>query len=395
MALTLPPPAPSRIQPPATFIANADARVAWESINVTELNAALGVVNLTKWISGTTYAIGDVTWSPTDFQAYRRKTAGAGTTDPSADPANWQRTEVSASSLQAKTYTAFTTGGTGTAFTLTPTPAITAYAAPQEWDVSFSAACGAAPTFQVSGLATPPNLVKQNADGTYSNLSSGAFPSGWQSKVKMVSATQALVRSLPPGSITTSGLTQTTARLLGRTTASAGAVEEITVGAGLTLSAGMLTGINLGTSVSASGTSVDFTGIPSGVKQIAILFAGVSLSGTSAFLFQVGNGSIVSTGYSGGGCRYGGGAVATASFTAGVSPNNSTAAATSSGSIILSNISGNTWVASGNFGASGGVESGCMCGGSIALGGVLDRVRITTVNGTDTFDAGSINVLYK
>lgn len=105
-------------------------------------------------------------------------------------------TEIS-TRIQNQLDTAFTTGGTGTAFTLTPTPAITAYAAKQEWDVVFSAACGAAPTFQVSGLASPPNLVKQNADGTYSNLASGDFPSGWTSKVKMVSATQALVRALP------------------------------------------------------------------------------------------------------------------------------------------------------------------------------------------------------
>lgn len=106
--------------------------------------------------------------------------------------------QVLKSDFQNQTYTAATTGGTGTAFTITPTPPITAYAAPQEWDVVFSAACGAAPTFQVSGLASPPNLVKQNADGTYSNLAAGNFPSGWASKVKMVSPTQALVRSLPP-----------------------------------------------------------------------------------------------------------------------------------------------------------------------------------------------------
>ncbi len=43
------------------------------------------------------------------------------------------------------------------------------------------------------------------------------------------------------GAIGSSGLTQNSARLLGRTTASAGAVEEITVGSGLSLSAGSLT----------------------------------------------------------------------------------------------------------------------------------------------------------
>ena len=108
---------------------------------------------------------------------------------------------IRATDLQVQLATAFTTGGTGTAFTLTPVPAVTAYATNQEWDVSFSAACGAAPTFQVSGVATPPNLVRQNADGTYSNLVANDFPSGWQSNVKMVSATQALVRSLPVKSV--------------------------------------------------------------------------------------------------------------------------------------------------------------------------------------------------
>lgn len=108
---------------------------------------------------------------------------------------------VRATDLQVQAVTAFTTGGTGTAFTLTPVPAVTAYATNQEWDVSFSAACGAAPKFQVSGVATPPNLVRQNADGTYSNLGANDFPSGWQSNVKMVSATQALVRSLPVKSV--------------------------------------------------------------------------------------------------------------------------------------------------------------------------------------------------
>lgn len=43
-----------------------------------------------KWISGTSYADGFTVWSPANFMTYRRKGAGAGTTDPSADSANWQ-----------------------------------------------------------------------------------------------------------------------------------------------------------------------------------------------------------------------------------------------------------------------------------------------------------------
>jgi hypothetical protein len=40
-------------------------------------------------VSGQTYADGVVRFSPINFLSYRRKTAGAGTTDPSLDSANW------------------------------------------------------------------------------------------------------------------------------------------------------------------------------------------------------------------------------------------------------------------------------------------------------------------
>ena len=146
---------------------------------------------------------------------------------------------------------------------------------------------------------------------------------------------------------------------------------------------------------STSGTAIDFTSIPSWVKRVTVMFNGVSLSGSSAFLLQAGtSGGIVATGYSGGGMRYGSTSISAASFTTGVSPNNSTAGATYSGQAIWTLVSGNIWVCSLNFGASGG-ESGCISGGSIDLSATLDRVRITTVNGTDTFDAGSINIMYE
>lgn len=62
-----------------------------EEVNENAVTCAAGAaaVNAEKWVSGTTYAIGDVTWSPTDYKVYRRKTVGAGTTDPSADGTNW------------------------------------------------------------------------------------------------------------------------------------------------------------------------------------------------------------------------------------------------------------------------------------------------------------------
>ena len=154
--------------------------------------------------------------------------------------------------------------------------------------------------------------------------------------------------------------------------------------------------LTLATAQSATGTVVDFTGIPSWAKRITVMFGGVSLSGTSSFLIQIGTSSgVVNTGYSGGGTRYGGAVIAAASGTAGISPWNITPSAAYSGHAIWTLIGGNFWACSLNLGASGGTESGGVGGGSVTLSGTLDRVRITTVNGTDTFDAGTINISYE
>ena len=69
-----------------------------------------------------------------------------------------------------------------------------------------------------------------------------------------ISAASAGTDYVAPGAYTTSGLTMATSRLLGRTTASTGAAEEISVAGGLTLSAGVLTGTS-GTVTSVTGTS--------------------------------------------------------------------------------------------------------------------------------------------
>jgi hypothetical protein len=77
----------------------------------------------------------------------------------------------------------------------------------------------------------------------------------------------------------------------------------------------------------------------------------------------------------------------------GIASGTAVASHTRSGAIVVSNITGNTWVASGNLSQNDNNFSSSA--GTIALGGALDRVRITTVNGTDTFDAGSINIIYE
>lgn len=90
-----------------------------------------------------------------------------------------------------------TTTGSGTAYVAAPTAVITAYAAGVSLIVDFHALSGTSPTLQISGLASPPNLVKQNRDGTYSNIAARDIPASHRSRVTLISATQAWVESLP------------------------------------------------------------------------------------------------------------------------------------------------------------------------------------------------------
>jgi len=141
---------------------------------------------------------------------------------------------------------------------------------------------------------------------------------------------------------------------------------------------------------STSGTSIDFTSIPSWVKRITVMFDGVSTNGTSPICIQLGDsGGIETTGYNGGSTNQTPSYVAN---TVGLNINaGTTAAAQIMGHAILTNISGNTWVLSS--GSQISANNITAAGGSKATSATLDRVRITTVNGTDTFDAGSINLL--
>lgn len=148
---------------------------------------------------------------------------------------------------------------------------------------------------------------------------------------------------------------------------------------------------------STSGANIDFTGIPSWVRRLTVMFSGVSTNGTSVVQVQLGtSGGVVTTGYAAaGGSSSTGAAPTVLQPTTGfpvVADGN--AAYARQGIVVLINVSGNTWVASGAGGESSGGRW-WTTGGSISLGGTLDRIRITTVGGTDTFDAGSINILYE
>jgi hypothetical protein len=151
-----------------------------------------------------------------------------------------------------------------------------------------------------------------------------------------------------------------------------------------------------GTAVATtSGTSIDFTGIPAEVRRITVIFAGVSTNGASTVLIQIGDsGGIETTGY-----------VSTSEYlTGGASSGNNAStigfvtavgdgATVRSGHMVITHIGSNLWVSSHTL--KGSPTYAYFGGGDKTLSSTLDRIRLTTTNGTDTFDAGSINIMYE
>lgn len=164
--------------------------------------------------------------------------------------------------------------------------------------------------------------------------------------------------------------------------------------ASVTINSGAILGITSGTAVaSTSGTSIDYTSIPSWVKRITVIFNGVSLSGTADLMIRIGpSGGVETSGYAG---TVLGNGTQTQWVSGGYQVTRTgTASSTWSGSLVLFNISGNIWIASATIADGTNAYAG-LAAGLKTLAGLLTQVRITSTNGTDTFDAGSINILYE
>jgi hypothetical protein len=142
--------------------------------------------------------------------------------------------------------------------------------------------------------------------------------------------------------------------------------------------------------------SIDFTSIPSWVRRITVILNEVSVNGSSNLLIQLGDsGGVETTGYVGSSV-IAGDAVASSgdAFTTGIGLILGASSNTLSGIVQICNVSSNLWVAAGSYGYTGIGYSGST-GSSKTLSGTLDRVRITTSNGTDLFDNGSMNIMYE
>lgn len=142
-----------------------------------------------------------------------------------------------------------------------------------------------------------------------------------------------------------------------------------------------------------SGTSVTLTGtIPSTAKRVTVILDQVSTSGTSPVLVQLGtSGPVwVTSGYSGTADNAYGTPTA---YTAGMGVERTAGASGSrSGILVLNKITANTWVA--NYTGTNGTDM-CLGASRVALAAALTNVRLTTVGGTDTFDAGQANLFWE
>jgi hypothetical protein len=125
------------------------------------------------------------------------------------------------------------------------------------------------------------------------------------------------------------------------------------------------------------------------------MLAGVSTNGTSPIIARIGSGSVLTTGYLGSATEIRA-TPDTINFTDGFGISPSPSATDVIHAIVtLVKINGNAWVAAVTGGNSNTDYSYSGCGSNSTLGGVLDRVSITTSGGVNTFDAGVINIAYE
>jgi hypothetical protein len=137
----------------------------------------------------------------------------------------------------------------------------------------------------------------------------------------------------------------------------------------------------------SGGTNIDFTSLPSWVKKITVSFYGLTNSGGSPILLQIGSGSFQTTGYNSSAFNYNSGTGTDS--TAGFCINQGWSLCT--GVVTLTKVTGNTWTASGVT-LSPNVSPSS---GGVSLSGSLDRLRVTTISGTTTFTGGSVNIMYE
>jgi hypothetical protein len=193
--------------------------------------------------------------------------------------------------------------------------------------------------------------------------------------------------------ITSAAATALTLKSAGTTALTISTSQAATFASTVADSVAILRPLVSGTATNTTGTSVSITGIPSWVKRITVMFNNVTISaGTNpSWVIRIGpSGGVESTGYVA--MSVSGGTVTT-STTGFNFRGNGVAGAATDGTFTLSlqNSSTNTWCASGLQYHGNGWQGNA---GTKSLAGTLTQLALVT-NGTDTFTAGSVNILYE
>lgn len=144
----------------------------------------------------------------------------------------------------------------------------------------------------------------------------------------------------------------------------------------------------------ATGASVDFTGIPSWAKRITVMLRGVSFAAAGISRLRLGTSSgLVASGYTSNNTVLTTTGTTVGAVTDGLVGISSAAAATTiNGQIVITQIDTNTWVASATIYRTTD-DTTVVINGNIALSGALDRLSLVAT--TSTFDAGTVNILYE
>ena len=318
-----------------------------------------------------------------------------------------------------------TSSGTDT-ITASATPAIAAYAAGQTFRFKAGGSCTGATTLNINSLGakadqkrgaalasgdiTANNVVEVAYDGTQFQMISPAaavvLPSASTSVagiVELATTAETTTGTATDRAVTPDGLHDMTSLAgaawfldedaMGSNSATQVASQQ-SIKAYVTSSVAAVNTFTLASpQATTSGTSIDFTSIPSGTKFITINFSGVSTNGSSDAIIQIGDsGGVETSGYTGSNVdsTQSGGVAFSAGF---ILDNLQSAGETYTGIVTLTllNSSSNIWAMTGVLGKSSTVT---FSAGGKTLSAELDRVRLTTTNGSDTFDAGSVNILY-
>lgn len=210
-------------------------------------------------------------------------------------------------------------------------------------------------------------------------------------RVKVDSTTNDLIRSTLAGAETVIKANGADVVTIGATGIKAGSYAPLSV-----VPADLSQKITLGTTVATtSGTSIDITGIPSWAKRVVITLYGVSTNGGSIVILQCGtSGGVVTTGYNCVSGNMGVSSAVSASYSQGFGMYHAGTGAVRTGNITFVTMGGNVWTCSGTVADYPATVCAVVSGG-VTLASALTTMRLTTVNGTDVFDAGSINIVFE